>query len=139
VRTSYSGTGDDEPPRPAIFSARRLRQSVQDIVDPPLPLLEVRGIVTEADGTSGGVVMRVGKSRRAPHRSTVNKEVYVRRDDESVRIGMREIQELTMSRLAEVHAIDEEIARRRDRFREAYARFSSAASMGSIPPHSERA
>jgi Schlafen, AlbA_2 len=142
---TYGGTivigiveSSDKPNRATAISAlpdcsdlaRRLRQSVQDIVDPPLPLLEARGIVTETDGTSGVVVMRVGKSRRAPHRSTVNKEVYVRREDESVRIGMREIQELTMSRLAEVHAIDEEIARRRDRFREAYARFTPENACG---------
>lgn len=33
--------------------ARRLRQAVQDVVDPPLTLFESEGIATEADGTSG--------------------------------------------------------------------------------------
>ena len=104
--------------------ARRLRQAVQAIIDPPLQTLEAKGVVTDKDGTSGVVVMRVGKSRRAPHRSTVNKEVYVRREDESVPIDMREIRELAMSRLAEVHAIEDEISRRQNACGKSFAEFA---------------
>ena len=43
---------------------------------------------------------------------------------------MREIQELTMRRLTEVHAIDEEIASRRAYFREAYAKFQPQNACG---------
>jgi hypothetical protein len=140
---TYGGTmivgieeSSDKPHRARAISpmpectdlARRLRQSVYDIIDPPLPLLEARGVVT--DGTSGVVVMRVGRSRRAPHRSTASKEVYVRREDESVRIDMRQIQEMTISRLAEVRSIDEEVARRRDRFQAVFDRFKAENACG---------
>jgi hypothetical protein len=94
--------------------ARRLRQAVQDIVDPPLPLLEAEGI--DMGGGSGVVILRVAASRRMPHRHQVNKEVFIRRADESVRIGMREIQELTIRAVAEVTRIDDLIEKRRARF-----------------------
>jgi hypothetical protein len=94
--------------------ARRLRQAVHDIVDPPLPLLEAWGI--DMGGGSGVVVMRVAPSRRKPHRHQVNKEVFIRRADETVRIGMREIQELTIRSVAEVTRIDDVIEERRQKF-----------------------
>ena len=71
--------------------AERLERSAQTI-DPPIPLLGVRGIPTEADG-SGVVVFRVPESRNAPHRS-IDKECYVRRGTESVPMTMRDIRDL---------------------------------------------
>jgi schlafen family protein len=104
-------------PLPRVHElARRLRQAVQDIVDPPLPLLEAEG-VEMAEG-SGVVVMRVSASRRRPHRHQVNKEVFIRRADESVRVGMREIQELTLRSVGEAVRIDTAIERRRRSFQQ---------------------
>jgi hypothetical protein len=103
-------------PLPRVHElARRLRQAVHDIVDPPLPLLEAEGV--DLDGGGGVVIMRVAPSRRKPHRHQANKEVYIRRADESVRIGMREIQELTIRSVAEVARVDEVIEEGRERFR----------------------
>jgi hypothetical protein len=96
---------------------RSLRQAIQDVIDPPLPLLESIGV--DCDGTGGGVVIiRVPSSRRKPHRLSPNREVYVRRMDESVRISMREIQELTIQSLNEGRRIDDLIANRREEFRQ---------------------
>jgi hypothetical protein len=40
----------------------------------------------DIDGTGGGVVvLRVPPSRRRPHRQMVNKEVFIRRGDETAR------------------------------------------------------
>lgn len=75
--------------------ARRIRQSVYDIIDPPLPILEAAGVELGSNG-EGVVLLRVPPSRRRPHRSLANKEVFIRRADESVRVSMREIQELTL-------------------------------------------
>jgi predicted HTH transcriptional regulator len=87
-------------PSPRVHElAPRRRQAVHDIVDPPLPLLEAEGIASE--GGSGVVLMRVAASRRKPHRHRVNLEVFIRRADESVKIGMREIQELTIRSAAD--------------------------------------
>ena len=99
---SYGGTmvigiveSSDKPNRATAISAlpdcsdlaRRLRQSVQDIVDPPLPLLEARGVVYRArrnqrrryyegrevaprappiDGEQGSICQAGGRER--PHR-----------------------------------------------------------------------
>ena len=59
--------------------AERLERAAQSI-DPPIPLLGVRGVPTEPDG-AGVVVFRVPQSRSAPHRS-VDKECYTRRGTE---------------------------------------------------------
>jgi hypothetical protein len=105
-------------PMPRIHElARRLRQAVYDIIDPPLPILECTGI--DVDGMGNGVVvLRVPVSRRRPHRHAVSKEVFYRRADESVRISMREIQELTIQALSEGTRADAKIATRRREFRE---------------------
>jgi schlafen family protein len=105
-------------PIPRIHElARRLRQAVYDIIDPPLPILECAGI--DVDGMGNGVVvLRVPVSRRKPHRHAVSKEVFYRRADESVRISMREIQELTVQALSEGTRADAKIASRRIGFRE---------------------
>ena len=89
-------------PLPRVHDlARRLRQSVYGIIDPPLPVLEAAGV--ELASGSGVVLLRVPPSRRRPHRHQVSKEVFIRRNDETVRISMREIQELTMQAVSGSH------------------------------------
>jgi hypothetical protein len=107
----------DKPnPLPRVHElARRLRQAVYDTIDPPLPILEAWGVELRPDG-SGVVLLRVAPSRRRPHRSQSNREVYVRRADESVRISMREIQELTIQAVSETTRIDSLIQQGRNRF-----------------------
>jgi Putative DNA-binding domain len=108
---------DGPNPMPRIHDlARRLRQSVYEIIDPPLPVLEAVGIEFQAD--TGVVLLRVPQSRRRPHRHQVSKEVFVRRNDETVRITMREIQELTMQAVSEATRIETTISKRRQKFRE---------------------
>jgi hypothetical protein len=70
-----------------------------------LPMLEAIGVDTAANGT-GVVLLRVPPSRRRPHRHQVSKEVFVRRADESARITMREIQELTIQAVVEATHVD---------------------------------
>jgi hypothetical protein len=114
----------DKPnPLPRVHDlARRLRQAVHGIIDPPLPLLEAEGI--EFAAGSGIVIMRVAASRRKPHRHQVNKDVFVRRADESVRIGMREIQEMTIQSAAEATRVDEAIEKRRENFRHEFVNWN---------------
>lgn len=95
--------------------ARRLRQAVHDIIDPPLPVLEAVGVEYGPVAGAGVVVLGVPPSRRRPHRHQVNKEVFVRRADEAARITMREIQELTIQAVSEVGRVDAVIRESRDR------------------------
>lgn len=114
---------DDHPkrankpnPLPRVHElARRLRQAVYDVIDPPLSILEAVGVDLDGQG-NGVVVMRVPQSRRRPHRQTVNKEVYYRRADESVRVSMREVQELTLRAVSELAVIERKLRERRDAF-----------------------
>ena len=109
-----------ESPRPiprVHELARRLRQAVYDIIDPPLPILEAIGVDYGPSG-AGIVILRVSPSRRRPHRHQVSKEVFVRRADESTRIPMREIQELTIQAASEATRLDKLISERRQSFRE---------------------
>lgn len=96
--------------------ARRLRQAIYAIIDPPLPVFESSGVVTDENG-GGVVILRVSASRRRPHRHQASKEVFVRRADESVRLGMREIQELTIRALTESRGVEETIEDRRKKSR----------------------
>jgi hypothetical protein len=105
-------------PLPRVHDLERsLRQALQDTIDPPLPVLESIGIAFDDDG-NGVVVIRVPASRRKPHRVNANREAYIRRMDESVKIGMRQIQELTIQSLAEARRIEDAIESMRSEFRQ---------------------
>ena len=114
--------------------ARRLRQAVHDIVDPPLPVLEAVGVECGRSPGAGVVIMRVPPSRRRPHRHHVSKEVFVRRADESARITMREIQELTIQAVSEAGRIDSVIRERSEKFRDETIRFLATDSTPTNPP-----
>jgi hypothetical protein len=72
--------------------AEQLRQSLQQIIDPPLPMLEVAGIAQPNGNGSGAVLIRTGLSPRAPHGFRSPPLVYVRRSSHSEPLGMRDIQ-----------------------------------------------
>ena len=105
--------------------ADRLKRSIHSVIDPPLPTLEERGVLTNKRGKRGIVVLRVERSRRRPHRLLTKdtQHSYVRRGDETVKIDMREIQDLTIRRLDEMGAIENEIAQRRETCRSDFGRF----------------
>jgi hypothetical protein len=105
--------------------ARRMRQAIYDIIDPPLPMLEAVGIDLDSKG-QGVVILRVPASRRKPHRHNINKEVFYRRADETVRISMREIQELTVQALSETTRAQNLIVDRRIRYQEEFTQWIAA-------------
>lgn len=99
--------GIDEDPqtkaaKPPIYPIPRckeaaaiLHQALSARIEPRVPAFECEGIVTEKDGSSGVIVMRVLESYLAPHRNTKNNECYVRRHDRAEPMSMVEVQELT--------------------------------------------
>jgi hypothetical protein len=119
-------------PLPRVHDlARRLRQAVFEKIDPPLPLLEAEGIALGGD--EGVVVLRVPSSRRKPHRHTANNEVFVRWADELVRIGMREIQDLTIRAASEGSRVEEIIEERRITFSQRFGHWTNS-HYHSLPP-----
>ena len=70
---------------------------------------------------SGIVIFRVPPSRAAPHRS-IDKECYVRRGANSVPIGMREIQDMTLARGQRDRRVEERFATSTDKFARRFVR-----------------
>jgi hypothetical protein len=77
--------------------AEQLARALRGIVDPPLPMLEVRGIASGASG-EGVVVIRVGPSPSAPHGFGIPPATYVRHGSESKPLSMRELQSMFFER-----------------------------------------
>ena len=77
--------------------AEQLARALRAIIDPPLPMLEVRGIASNASG-EGVVVIRVGPSPSAPHGFGIPPATYVRHGSESKPLSMRELQSMFFER-----------------------------------------
>ncbi|MFK8017893.1 MAG: helix-turn-helix domain-containing protein, partial [Gammaproteobacteria bacterium] len=75
--------------------AGRLERSAGDLVSPHVIGLRFLAICPD-QGSDGVVVIHVPRSRLAPHRLELNKECYVRRGEESVRMTMREIRDMSI-------------------------------------------
>ena len=75
--------------------ADRLKLIFRDCVEPQIPRLEVFGVPT--NGESGVVMIRVGRSRLAPHRVEPTRKCTVRRADRCESMTMREIQDMTLN------------------------------------------
>jgi hypothetical protein len=95
--------------------AERLGKAAQ-VIDPPIPQLQVWGVQTEPNG-SGVVVFRVPASRSAPHRGP-DRECYVRRNTDSVPVSMRDIQDLTLAMMRRGDRVTEMLRRHKDHFSE---------------------
>jgi predicted HTH transcriptional regulator len=90
---------EDHPPRakglaqiPRVADcAERLIRALRSIIDPPLPMLDVRGVDSSATG-EGVVLIRVLSSPSAPHGYGTPPLAYVRHGSESRPLSMRELQ-----------------------------------------------
>jgi hypothetical protein len=94
---SQPGRAEATAPLPdCAEAAHRLSQQINACIDPPLTSVQVRGVVTGDDG-SGVIILRVGRSRSAPHRLTTTKECYHRVRHETLAMTMRQIQDATFN------------------------------------------
>ena len=94
--------------------AERLKMIFRDRVEPQLPTLEVVAIPTE--GESGIIVIRVRRSRLAPHRVTQTLVCPVRRSDRCEEMTMREIQDMTLNVSRGLERLEKRISERSERF-----------------------
>ena len=95
--------------------AESLKLVFRDRVEPQLTRIDIAGIPTEEDG-SGIVIIRVGKSRLAPHRVTRTLVCPIRRADRSEEMTMREIQDMTLNVSRGLQWVREKLADRSARF-----------------------
>jgi len=86
-----------------IHCAEQLEMALNGIIDPPIPMLEVRGVPWD-DG-SGVIVIRVPGSASAPHAFGTSAP-YVRRGTRSEPMTMRETQSVFFERRTRLERID---------------------------------
>jgi hypothetical protein len=76
--------------------AARLEDAARACIEPPLGGLQVRGIVTDQATGAGVVLFRTLASPHGPHRVAGDGHAFIRRGTSSVKMTMREIQDLTL-------------------------------------------
>ena len=121
---------DTKPPVAAEISpiprcadlAERLQLVFRDCVEPQLPRIEIFAVPTESDG--GVVIIRVGRSRLAPHRVTKTLVCPVRRSDRCEKMSMREIQDMTLNVSRGIERLERWLSERSERFQQEFKRLS---------------
>ena len=98
--------------------AERLKQVFGHCVEPQIPGLNISAIPTNGDG--GAVIIRVGKSRTAPHRVKPTRECTIRRADRCEKMTMREIQDLTLNTSRGLERMERRLRGRSERFAEEF-------------------
>ena len=100
--------------------AERLRLVFRDGVDPQIPSLEIFAVPT--DGVSGVAIIRVGKSRMAPHRVEPTRRCTIRRSDRCEPMSMREIQDLTLNLSRGLERLNRRLEERSGGFQQEFER-----------------
>lgn len=103
--------------------AKRLKLVFRDRVEPQLPILEIFSVATENDG--GVIVIRVGRSRLAPHRVGTTRHCPVRRSDRCERMTMREIQDMTLNLSRGLERLEQRLKDRASRFPPEFQRLAT--------------
>ena len=103
--------------------AERLKLVFRDCVEPQLPMLEIFSVATENDG--GVIVIRVGRSRLAPHRVGTTRNCPVRRSDRCEKMTMREIQDMTLNLSRGLERLEQRLKDRASRFPSEFQRLST--------------
>lgn len=95
--------------------ADRLINQVYGCIEPKLPIISVRGVVTEEKG-GGVVILRVPQSRLRPHRLEPTSGCYYRRADRCETMSMRDIQDLTLHLQRGLEVIERRFDKRKQTF-----------------------
>ena len=98
--------------------AERLKLVFRDCVEPQIPRVEIFAVPTQ--GEDGVVIIRVARSRLAPHRVTKTLVCPVRRSDRCEEMTMREIQDMTLNVTRGLEFLEKRFSERSERFREEF-------------------
>lgn len=113
------GVADKISPIPRCDDlASSLELIFRDCVEPHIPGLEIISIRTQGD--DGAIVIRVGRSRLAPHRVTLSLVCSIRRSDRCEKMTMREIQDLVLNLARGTEKLDTLLTERSKRFGEEF-------------------
>ncbi|MDZ7717831.1 MAG: ATP-binding protein [Balneolaceae bacterium] len=91
--------------------SEKLKLQIRDYVEPTINNIRFKEVETEDE--KGVLIIRVEKSNLAPHRSLIDKECYIRRNDRSEKMTMREIKDLTILRIRSQQEIENEFKNER--------------------------
>ena len=109
-------------PRCADLAAR-LELVFRDCVEPHIPGIEIIPIIKRDD--DGAIVIRVGRSRLAPHRVILSRVCPIRRSDRCEKMTMREIQDLVLNLARGTEKLDTLLTERSERFEEEFRSFNN--------------
>ena len=97
-----------------------LKLVFRDCVEPQLPVLEILSVPTKND--DGVIIIRVGRSRLAPHRIKTTRICPIRRSDRCEEMTMREIQDMTLNVSRGLEHVERRLTERAKRFRQEFQR-----------------
>ena len=103
--------------------ADRLELVFRDRVEPQLPRIDIFAVPTE--GKNGVVIIRVGRSRLAPHRVKKIRICPIRRADRCEEMSMREIQDMTLNVSRGLERLEKRLLERSERFRQEFERLQT--------------
>ena len=98
--------------------ANRLELVFRDCIEPHIPGIEIIPIIKRDD--AGAIVIRVGRSRLAPHRVIPSLVCPIRRSDRCEKMTMREIQDLILNLARGTEKLDTLLTERSKRFEEEF-------------------
>ena len=110
--------------------AERLKLVCRDRVEPQLPRIDIFAVPT--DDESGVVIIRVGRSRLAPHRVKKIRICPIRRADRCEEMSMREIQDMTLNVSRGLERLGRQLSERSDRFRQEFECLKPPENAGGI-------
>ena len=110
--------------------ADRLKLVFRNCVEPQLPALEIFAVPTGDD--AGVVVIRMGRSRLAPHRVRPTRVCPIRRSDRCEGMTMREIQDMTLNLSRGLERLERRLAERKERFGQEFRRLETPESAWGI-------
>ncbi len=110
-------------PKCADF-VKRLQSIFINCVEPRLILPEIHPVET-CDDDRGVVIIRINKSRLAPHRVIPTKSCPIRRADRCNHMTMYEVQELTLNVTRGLVLVDHIFAERSTQFQQEFGRLST--------------
>ena len=110
--------------------AERLKLVFRDRVEPQLPRIDIFAVPTE--GENGVVIIRVGRSRLAPHRVTRTLVCPIRRADRCEEMSMREIQDMTLNVSRGLERLERQLSEHSERFRQEFKRLQNPGNAWGI-------
>ena len=95
-----------------------MQNAARACIDPVLPGLQIRGIEVGGAAGEGVLLFRTGPSPAGPHRVANDGHAYIRRGASSVKMTMREIQDLTIDLLRGADRLESVFRQRQAAFKE---------------------